>query len=66
MDGLKRGKLGGVLDHSCPSSGLIYLLALRSDTLLIYLFISFFVQKVMVALEEAVVLVGKINPIRYY
>jgi hypothetical protein len=44
MDGLKTGKLGGalggVLDHSCPSSGFIYLLALRSDTLFLYFFLS--------------------------
>jgi len=46
MDGLKTGKLGGVLwgggggggrDHFCPFSGFIYLLALRRDTL----FVSF-------------------------
>jgi len=40
MDGLKTGKLGGalgggVLDDSCPSSGFIYLLALKSDALFI-------------------------------
>jgi len=30
----------GVLDHSCPSSAFIYLLALRSHTLFIYFFLS--------------------------
>jgi hypothetical protein len=44
MVGLKRGKfgglLGGVLDHSCPPSGFIYLLTLRRHTLFIYLFLS--------------------------
>jgi hypothetical protein len=30
----------GVRDHSCPSSGFIYLLALRSDTLFISFFLS--------------------------
>jgi hypothetical protein len=47
-----------VLHHSCPSSAFIYLLALRSDTL----FLSFFVQKVVAALQEAIVLVGKKKP----
>jgi hypothetical protein len=51
-----------VLDHSCPSSGFIYLLALRRYTL----FLSFFLQKVVAALQEAVVSVGEKNPIRYY
>jgi hypothetical protein len=45
MDGLKTeklgGALGGVLDHSCPSSGFIYLLALRRDTLYLSFFLSF-------------------------
>jgi hypothetical protein len=45
MDGLKTGKLGGalggVLDHSCPSSAFIYLLALRRDTLYLSFFLSF-------------------------
>jgi len=36
--------------------------ALRSDTLFISFFLSFFLQKVVATLEEAVVLVGKKNP----
>jgi hypothetical protein len=46
----------GLLDNSCPSSGFIYLL--HSEPTL-YLFIYFFLQKVVAALQEPVVLVGK-------
>jgi hypothetical protein len=51
MDGLKRGKLGGalggMLDQPYPSSGFLYLLALRSDTLFNYFFLSFFLQNLL-------------------
>jgi hypothetical protein len=47
---------GGVLGHSRPSSGFITFLHSEGT---LYLFLSFFLQKVVAALQEAVVLVGK-------
>jgi hypothetical protein len=61
LDGLNTGKLGGGLGGArsrLPFSGFIYLLA---SEVTLYFFLSFS-KKVLAALPEAAVSVGKKNP----
>jgi len=61
MDGLKTGKLGGACGGGCwvtPALLQALFTFLHSEGTL-YFFLSFFLQKVVAALQEAVVLVGK-------